>query len=94
MQILSRPTIANVTMTSADTEYSYAIPAHSKRFEIKLRSANALLKLAFASGTSGTSYITIPYGSSLLEEDIKAGGITLYFQSPTASQTAEIKTWL
>lgn len=93
MQIVGRPTIANETMTSANTEYSYDIPAGTKRFEIKLRTLNALLKLAFISGESGTNYITIPYGSSYMENDVKAGPLTLYFQSPSSSQTAEIKSW-
>lgn len=93
MQIVGRPVINNTTMTSADTEYSYDIPAGTKRFEIKLRALNALLKLAFTSGESGTTYITIPYGASYLEEDVKAGPITLYFQSSSASQVAEIKSW-
>lgn len=89
----ARPTIANVTMTSAATEYSYALPAGTTRFTIKLRALNALLQLAFASGTSGTTYITIPYGDQLPITDVKGAGITLYFQSPTASQTAEISSW-
>lgn len=93
MQIVGRPTIANTAMTSSNTEYSYDIPAGTKRFEIKLRALNALLRLAFVEGASGTTYITIPYGSSYAENDVKAGPITLYFQSPTASQVAEIKTW-
>jgi len=93
MQIVGRPIIANETMTSSNTEYSYDIPAGTKRFEIKLRALNALLKLAFVSGESGTNYITIPYGGSYVENDVKAGPITLYFQSPKASQVAEIKTW-
>ena len=92
-QIVGRPTIANEAMTLADTEYSYSIPAGTKRFEIKLRALNALLKLAFTSGASGTTYITIPYGASYVENDVKAGPITLYFQSPSSSQVAEIKSW-
>lgn len=93
MQIVGRPTIANVAMAGATTECSYDIPAGTKRFEIKLRALNALLKLSFTEGASGTTYMTIPYGGSYIENDVKAGPITLYFQSPTASQVAEIKTW-
>jgi len=93
MKIVGRPTIANVSMTLADTEYSYSIPNGTSRFEIKLRALNALLKLAFESGKSGTEYITIPYGSSYAENDVKGGPITLYIQSPTAGMTLEIKTW-
>ena len=92
-QIVGRPTIANTAMTTANEEYSYDIPAGTKRFEIKLRAINAYFKLAFVSGASGTTYITIPYGATYVEIDVKAGPITLYFQSPTATQVAEIKTW-
>ena len=81
-------------MTSADTEYSTTLPASTTRFEIKLRASNALLKFSFVSGASGTTYITIPYGGTYAELDTKAGGRVIYFQSPTAAQTAEVKSWI
>ena len=81
-------------MTTANTEYSYDIPANAKRFSIKLRSLNALLKISFTSGASGTTYITIPYGESFEINDAKVGGRTIYFQSPTASQVAETRVWV
>lgn len=81
-------------MTDAATEYSVTLPAGTVKFEIKLRSSNALLQISFVSGESGTTYITIPYGASYAENDVKAGGKIIYFQSPTASQTAEVKTWI
>lgn len=90
--MIAKATTANVTMTSADTEYSYTFPAGTQKFSIKLRALNALLKVAFASGTSGSTYFTIPYGDILVME-AKIGGSTIYFQSPTASQVAEIQTW-
>lgn len=93
-QIASRPVIYNETMTSANTEYSKTLPVGTKRFEIKLRALNALLKLAFVSGESGTNYITIPYGASYREEDVRIGSRIIYFQSPTAAMTAEIKVWI
>lgn len=88
----AKPTIANTAMTSANTEYSYTFPAGTRRFRIKLRALNALLKIAFVSGESGSNYITVPYGDDL-EMRAKIGGSTIYFQSPTASQVAEIETW-
>lgn len=90
--MIAKGTVANTTMTSADTEYSYTFPEGTKKFRIKLRALNALLKTAFVSGQSGTTYITIPYGDELVME-AKVGGSTIYFQSPTASQVAEIETW-
>lgn len=91
--IVAKPTITNTTMTSADTEYSYELPSGTKRFSIKLRSLNALLKLSFTSGQSGTTYITLQYGEALPILNVKGDGLTLYFQSPTANQTAEITIW-
>lgn len=93
MQIMGRPTIANTSMATGGTEYNYDIPAGTKRFSIKLRKLNALLQLAFVLNESGSTYITIPYGETYTENDVKAGPITLYFQSPTNTQVAEIKTW-
>ena len=80
-------------MASADTEYSYAIPAGTKRIRFKLRALNALLKYCFTSGASGTTYITVGYGDAEEINDAKLGGQTVYFQSPTASQTLETRTW-
>lgn len=91
--IASKPTVANTALTSADTEYSYAIPAGTQRIRFKLRALNALLKYSFTSGASGSTYITVPYGDVVEINDARVGGQTIYFQSPTASQTVEITTW-
>lgn len=79
-------------MTSANTEYSYTFPSGTRAFSIKLEALNALLKIAFVANGSGTTYITIPYGETL-KMDAKVGGATIYFQSPKASQKAQITTW-
>lgn len=88
-----KPTVTTQTLTLADTDYSVSIPSGVNRLEIKERSGSSLLKLAFVSGdiAAGT-YITIPYGASWAELDIK-GGFTLYLQSPDAGVVAEIKYW-
>lgn len=90
--MIAKPTTANVSMTNAATEYSYAFPEGTKKFKIKLRALNALLQVAFTSGASGTTYLTVPYGD-FLEVNAKVGGATIYFQSPSASQMAEIQIW-
>jgi len=86
------PAIYNVTMTNADTEYSQALPTDCKKLLVKCRGGYDI-KLAFASGESGTNYITIPSGSALCETLIKAASLTLYFQCATAGQVAEIVAW-
>lgn len=83
-------TIANVTMTDANTEYSYALPSGTKVFRMKLRSQSASFKLSFTSGQSGTTYITVNQGGSYGESGVSLSSKTLYFQSPTAAQTMEV----
>ena len=86
----TRQKIANITMTDANTEYSYSFPGRTKVFRMKLRAQNAQFKYAFTSGESGTNYVTVNQGGSYGESGIDLGGSTIYFQSPTASQTMEI----
>lgn len=85
------PIVYNVSMATANTEYSQALPTSTKRFTFQLRAANDC-KLAFTAGQSGTNYITIKSGSSYTEEQLDAN-ITLYFQSAVATQMAEIIVW-
>lgn len=87
------PTFYNVTMTTANQEYSQALPAGTKRVDIKLRSLSAVLKLSFTSTESGTKYISVPYGSLYSLQGVNLTGATLYFQSIKAAQTAEIICW-
>ena len=91
--VAQTPTIYNVDMTTANTEYSQALPANTRKLDIKLRVQNALLKIAFVEGESGTNYIQISYGSSLHLENVKLNNIIVYFQSPSNSQVCEILAW-
>ena len=88
------PTIANTSMADAGTEYSYALPKNTTKFTIKLESQNAKLQLAWTSGATGTTYVTIPANSSHTEEiKPRNATLTLYFQSALGSQTAQIYSW-
>ena len=86
------PVIYNVTMTNANTEYSQALPANTKKFLIKCRGAYDI-KVCFTSSGSGTLYVTVPSGTSYWEDAIQPSSITLYFQCATAAQVAEIVAW-
>lgn len=87
--IKAKPTITNITLTLANTEYSYALPEGTKEFWLKLREEGYPLKVAMVLGDSGTTYFIIQNGEVHREENLK-GAITLYFQCPASSQTAEI----
>ena len=86
------PVIYNVTMTTADTEYSQALPANTRKFLIKCRTSFAI-KLSFTSGQSGTTYLTVPADMTYWEDQINVASITLYLQCATAAQVAEIVAW-
>jgi hypothetical protein len=90
VSLASSPTVYNVTMTAANTEYSKLLPTGTKKIYIKLRSLNALLKVSFILGESGTTYVTIPFGATFSLDDVDLNNVTIYFQSPTAAQSAEI----
>lgn len=86
------PVVYNVTMTSANTEYSQALPSNTKKFLIKSRGAYAI-KVCFTSGQSATTYITVPSGMAYWDDNIMPSSLTLYFQCATAAQVAEIIAW-
>lgn len=84
------PIALNLTMTNADTEVSQVIPDETRILTMKLRSGSAELKISFEQGQSGTTYITVPRGSSFHMEGVFLSKITVYVQSPTATQVLEI----
>jgi hypothetical protein len=87
----STPNIYNVTCTNADTEYSQALPANTKKFTVKARGGQ--LKVCFTANQSGNTYILLDDGQSWSEDGLDLSNVTLYFQSPTAGTVAEIVAW-
>ena len=92
----AKPSIYNVSMTTASTEYSKILPHNCKAFSIKLRNPGFDLKVNVGetASLSGTTYLTVPSGSSFGQEGLNTNNVTyLYFQTTTNSQVAEIITW-
>ena len=89
------PTIYNVALTNADTEYSQALPSNTKRFSVHLRDYSEF-RLAYESGKVATPtepYLTIPAGSEHYQDGLDASGLTLFIASPAAGKVAEIEVW-
>lgn len=86
------PTIYNVEVTSANTEFFQVLNDSTKRFTIKARES-AKLQLAYSFGDSGTTFVTIPRGAVYSEDNMSFSG-TLYFQSDRAGVTVEIIEWV
>ena len=90
------PSIYNVTMTDANTEYSQALSANTKKFSIHLRDFTAF-RFAYASGKVAAPtapYLTVPAGGEKSEELIQPASLTLYFASSDAGKIAEIEEWV
>lgn len=84
------PAISNTSILVAGTEYSAALPASTKSFDIKSRSG-APFRLAFTSGNTSTIY---SYLSSYSFQNLSASAtITAYFQSNYAGDTIELISW-
>lgn len=93
---LSTPTLYAVAMAGADTEYSQALPANTKKFTIKLRDGTGF-RLAFVTGKVATPvdpYFTVDPGLGYSEDGLRLAATTLYFASDVAGKTAEIIAWV
>ena len=77
------PTIYNVDIAIADTEYSLLMPSDAKGFIFKTRNGYDSVKLALKSGESATNFITVPAGGTLELTEGYISGTSIYFQSPT-----------
>jgi hypothetical protein len=91
---ISSPLINNITIAAANTEQSFVLPTGCRQFSIRARN-NARLQLAFASGQSGTNYVTLYPGANHKESRIRpiTSPVTLYFQASKTGEIVEILTW-
>jgi len=89
------PAIYNVTMTTADYEYSQALPTNCKKFLIRTRDGTAF-RLAFITGkVAGPTqpYLSVPANTTYYEDGILSTALTLYFACSTAGKVIEIIAW-
>lgn len=91
MAFPGKVTIYNLTLTSANTEYSQALPNNAQKVMIKCRTSFPM-KLAYTSGESGTTYFTIPADQTYWDDNINTVQ-TVYLQSTQAGIVAEIMVW-
>ena len=85
--------IKNLTLTVANTVYSYTMPDAVTGFTIQCETSNAV-QMGYSSGTSGTEYWTIKSGTAFSNSSpIYTNADTLYFQSSTAGAVVQIEWW-
>lgn len=89
------PTIYNVTMTNADTEYSQALPAGTDRFSLQCQGAYDM-RFAFVTGKVAAPtapYGTVKNGMNYFEAGLTLTGVTIYVACGTGAQVAELVVW-
>ena len=82
-------TIYNVPLTNAGQEYSQTFLTEAAGYLVQCRSLNDI-QIAFISGDSGTTYLTIAAGSAYNENVGIIGKNIIYMQSQTAGVVVEI----
>ena len=93
------PTIYNVTMTAADTEYSQALPAGTKKFSVSVQSGAAadVFRIAYVTGKVATPtapYLTYAGDVEYYEDSVLLEGVTLYLACDNALKVAQIVAWV
>jgi len=91
------PTVYNVTLTNADTEYSQAMPANCRGFEFQCRTENDV-RFAVVTGKVAAPtapYMTLKAGDYYASFPINqaASPSTLYLASSVAGVIVEIIAW-
>ena len=90
------PTIYNVTMTTADTQYSQALSAGVQKFIIHTRDGTAY-RFAYVTGKVATPtapYFSMPANSIYSEDLISGDAKTLYFACASDAKVIEIIEWV
>jgi hypothetical protein len=88
-------TIANVTCTSADTEYSVEMPLNTRSFSIQCRTGYDV-RFAFVTGKVATPtapYATVKKDWIYYEHNVQVQGMKLYLASPQAGVVVEVIFW-
>lgn len=88
----TNPTIYNLSIPLANTEYAQVLNNSVKKILIRARN-KAKLQFSFVSGDTGSLYVTIEPGAVFFEENLDLSNVTLYVQGSTAGNVVEILEW-
>lgn len=90
------PKVYNLSLPTANTEYSQPLDPNTVRFTVKIRNTDGLAaraQIAFTSGDTSVKWVTIPPGAVFSEEGLLLTGVTLYVQCNKPGRVAEIVQW-
>jgi len=92
---VSNPTVYNITLTSADTQYSQLLPSGTRELRFRCRAAYDV-RFAYEEGKVATPtapYLTLPAGSDYFSDNDDLSGMTIYFASSELGVVVELETW-
>lgn len=90
------PTLYNITLTVADTEYSQLLPSSTRELRFRCRTLYDV-RFAWVTGKVATPtapYLTLPAGSDYFSDDRDLTGKTLYLASSEAGVVVEVSVWI
>lgn len=93
IKLPTTPTIYNLSMPLANTEYSQALSNGVKKFTLKTRDRTANMRVAFVTGGTTTSWIEVKAGCVFSEENLDFSNGTIYVQTDKVGQILEILEW-
>lgn len=92
---VAAPTIQNITLPIAATEYEIVFPLNTYKFMIKMREPKGKVQLSWTENESGTNYLTMLAGSVYTEDTLKLDSVRkLYVQTTHAGTILEILSWV
>ncbi len=90
---VTTPSIQNISLALAATEYTVTLPANTERFRIQVRGTSRL-QIAYVSGQSGTNFISLYAGAYYEEAGLDVVSLNLYVQSSQGGETLEVLSWV
>lgn len=89
-ETIDTPVVVNHTLSTANTEYTITLPTGTKTFAVQNRS-DGLIKLKTVS--AGAHFTLFPGQPYYLANIKGTASVTIYAESPKASQVLEIIAW-
>jgi len=89
------PTVTNLTLTIANTEYTHVLPAQCQSVTVRARTP-VDLHYAFVIGKVAVPtapYMTLPGGNAYIKERIRLASGTMYLACGVGGTVVEIETW-
>lgn len=95
LPLATTPTLYNLTLTNANTQYAQILPTNSKSISFRCRTAYDI-RYAFETGKVASPtepYMTLPSGGKYSQGDLSYYEENIYFASSQAGVVVEIEVW-